>query len=71
MIYEELGHALQYHRDGHVEVGSINYYKREIEVAECLLERVSKYRIELSVDEVKQTELNLKAYQEKLRNLEG
>lgn len=71
MIYEELGHALQYHRDGHVEVGSIDYFKREIEVAKCLIERASKDRIKLSVDEVKQTEINLKVYQEKLSNLEG
>ncbi|WP_113969371.1 hypothetical protein [Rossellomorea aquimaris] len=71
MIYEELGHALQYHRDGHVDVGSIDYYRREIEVAECLIERASNYRIKLSAAELKQTEINLKAYQEKLRNLEG
>ncbi|MGD6816325.1 hypothetical protein ACQCVE_04510 [Metabacillus sp. 113a] len=71
MIYEELGHALQYHRDGHVEVGSIDYFKREIEVSMCLIERSFEERIKLSADEVKQTEINLKAYQEKLRNLGG
>ncbi|MFJ5717607.1 hypothetical protein [Neobacillus sp. NPDC093127] len=71
MIYEELGHALQYNRDGHVDVGSIDYFMREIEVAECLIERASKDRIKLSADEVKQTEINLEIYQEKLRNLEG
>lgn len=71
MIYEELGHALQYHRDGHVDVGSPDYFKREIEVAECLIERASNDRIKLSDDEVKQTEMNLKIYLEKLGNLEG
>jgi hypothetical protein len=71
VIYEELGHALQYHRDGNVEIDSIDHYKREIEVAECLIERASNNRLKLTEDEIAQTRVNLKNYQRILENLEG
>lgn len=70
-IYEELAHALQYHRDGNVEVNSLDFYKREVEVAECMLERISKGRLRLNDDEIAQTKSNLTVYQEAVVNLGG
>lgn len=71
VLYEELAHALQYHRDGNVEVNSLDYYKREIEVAQCMLDKVSKGRLRLNDDEIVQTKSNLRVYQEAVLNLGG
>ncbi|WP_432775634.1 hypothetical protein AAFJ72_21210 [Brevibacillus gelatini] len=71
VIYEELAHALQYHRDGNVEVNSLDYYKREIEVAQCMLDKVARGRLRLKEDEIVQTENNLRVYQEAVVNLGG
>jgi hypothetical protein len=70
-IYEELAHALQYHRDGNIQVDSIDHYKREIEVAECFLDRVSEHRLSLNSEEIEQTKSNLLAYKEAVGNLGG
>jgi len=70
-IYEELAHALQYHRDGNVEVNSLEYYQREVEVAECMLKRAAEGRLRLSHDEVAQTSSNLLVYRDAVVNLGG
>ncbi|WCF11749.1 hypothetical protein NDS46_30865 (plasmid) [Paenibacillus thiaminolyticus] len=70
-IYEELAHALQYHRDGNVVVNSLEYYQREVEVAECMLSRVKQGRLRLSDEEIAQTNSNLSVYREAVVHLGG
>jgi len=70
-IYEELAHALQYHRDGNVVVNSLEYYQREVEVAECMLDRVIKGRLKLSAEDIAQTNSNLLVYKDAVVNLGG
>ncbi|QSF42838.1 hypothetical protein [Paenibacillus tianjinensis] len=70
-IYEELAHVLQFHRDSYVEVNSLDYYQREVEVAECMLKRVAEGRLRLSDEEIAQTNSNLLVYQEAVVNLGG
>ena len=70
-IYEELAHALQYHRDGNVVVNSMEYYQREVEVAECMLSRVAEGRLRLSSEEIAQTNSNLLVYRDAAVNLGG
>ncbi len=46
--FEELGHALQFLKEGNIEISTdhTERCRREIEVAECLLENAKRFRLD-------------------------
>ncbi|RTR26720.1 hypothetical protein EKG37_20655 [Robertmurraya yapensis] len=68
-LYEEMAHAIQYKKRGNVTAPSVDYYEREIEVAECLIENHD--RLGLRDEEKEQTNINLIKYKALCNDLRG
>jgi hypothetical protein len=59
-VLEELGHALQFKRQGNVSSDGI--WQRELEVAECMINRVNQGRLNLSENDLKHYQKAIKVY---------
>jgi len=63
-VLEELGHALQFKQRGNISISCDNSerYERELEVAQCMMNRFDQGRLKLSDDDIKPYRSAIESY---------
>lgn len=63
-VLEELGHALQFKQRGNISISCDNRerYERELEVAQCMMNRFDQGRLKLSDDDIEPYRSAIESY---------